>query len=51
MLAHGFTIDMLGALAAGGLLRIDTHNAHTGGRPTIVVWMQVSAAGRRAIEE
>jgi hypothetical protein len=51
MLAHGFTIDMLGELGAGGLLRVDIHNAPAGGRPKFIVWMQITAAGRKAIEE
>jgi hypothetical protein len=51
MLAHGFTIDMLGELGAGGLLRVDIHNAHAGGRQKFVVWMQITAAGRKVIAE
>jgi hypothetical protein len=47
MLAHGFTIDMLGELGAGGLLSVDIHNAHAGGRQKFVVWMQITAAGGR----
>jgi hypothetical protein len=51
MLAHGFTIDMLRALAAGGFLRVDVHSAHAGGRQKLVVWMQISAAGRKVIAD
>jgi hypothetical protein len=51
MLAHGFTIDMLGELGAGGLLRVDIHNAHAGGRAKFIVWMEITAAGRKAIAE
>jgi hypothetical protein len=47
MLAHGFTIDMLGELAAGGLLKVEVHNAHAGGRQKFVVWVQITAAGRK----
>jgi len=46
MLAHGFTIDMLGELGVGGLLRVDIHNAHAGGRQKFVVWMAIKR-GRR----
>ncbi len=49
LMAHGFTIDMLGELAAGGLLRVDLHSAHAGGRQKFVGWMEVTAAARKAI--
>jgi hypothetical protein len=49
MLAHGFTIATLAELSAIGLLRVDAHNAHAGGRQKMVAWMQISAAGRKGI--
>ncbi len=51
MLAHGFRLTMLAELAAGRLLRVDTHNAHAGGRQKMIVWMQITTAGRNAIAD
>jgi hypothetical protein len=51
MLAHGFTIEMLGELGVGDFLKVDIHSAHTGGRQKFVVWMQITAAGRKAIAD
>jgi hypothetical protein len=41
---------MLGEIGARGLLRVDIHhNAHAGGRQKFIVWMQITAAGRKVI--
>jgi hypothetical protein len=49
MLAHGFERRMLDKLARDGLTRIEAHNTMAGGRPITVTWMQITAAGRKAI--
>jgi hypothetical protein len=49
MLAHGFPPAMLAELTTGGLIRVDTHAMTAGGRPVMVAWMQITAAGRNAI--
>jgi hypothetical protein len=51
MLAYRFAIDMLAGLAADGLLTVDTHEEHVGGRQKVVVRMQITPAGRREIAE
>jgi hypothetical protein len=51
MMAHGFESAMLTDLLSHGLARADIHNMRAGDRPMLVVWMQITAAGRKAIAE
>jgi hypothetical protein len=51
MLAHGFPLAILEEMAADGLLKVVAHNARAGGRRKTVVWMQITAAGRKAIAD
>jgi hypothetical protein len=38
-------------LLSRGLARADVHGMRAGDRPMVVVWMQIAAAGRKAIAE
>jgi hypothetical protein len=49
MLAHGFTVDMLGGLVLDGLITTAPETVRAGGRPVQVVRMMITAVGRRAI--
>jgi hypothetical protein len=49
MLAQGFTRDQLGNLMFSGLGKREVRDMTTNGQRAKVVWMQISAAGRRAI--
>jgi hypothetical protein len=49
MLAHDFEIAMLGKLALDGFARVKAHDTMAGGRRMKVVWLQITAAGRKAI--
>jgi hypothetical protein len=45
----GFEIAMLGKLVLDGFARVDTHDTMAGSRRMKVVWLQITAAGRKAI--
>jgi hypothetical protein len=49
LLARGFSFDQLGDLVFDGLARMQPCITHVDGKEKIVVWVQISAAGRRAI--
>jgi hypothetical protein len=51
LMAHGFPTEMLTGLLTHGLVRADVHAMRAGGRATVVVWMQITPAGRKAIAE
>ena len=40
---------MLGKLALDGFAKVQAHDTMAGGRRMKVVWMQITAAGRKAI--
>jgi hypothetical protein len=49
MMAYGFTIDFLAGLVSDGLVTAEPSTVRTGGRPVIVVWMQITEAGRKLV--
>jgi hypothetical protein len=51
MLAHGFTIDMLTEFVANGLATATPGMIHAGGRPMKVIWLRITDAGRRPLDE
>jgi hypothetical protein len=51
MLAYGFKLDFLGDLVFGGLALATPQDTRAGGKPMMVVWMTITAAGRKAIAE
>jgi hypothetical protein len=51
MLAHGFKLDFLGDLVFGGLALTTLQDAPTGAQQKIIVWMTITATGRKAIAE
>jgi hypothetical protein len=51
LLAHGFSYDQLGDLAFDRLIEMQPTVTHVGGREKIVVWVHITAAGRKAIGE
>jgi hypothetical protein len=50
MMAYGFTIDSLAGLVSDGLITTEPSTMRAGGRPAIVVWMQITDAGRKVVE-
>jgi hypothetical protein len=48
LLERGFSYDQLGVLVFNGLATMQPSVAHDGGREKIVVWVNITAAGRRA---
>jgi hypothetical protein len=42
---------MLGKLVLNGLAKLEAHNTMAGSRRMKVMWMQITAAGRKAIAE
>ena len=51
VLAHGFSYDQLGALVFACLVTMQPSITQLGGRKKIVVWVQISDAGRSVIAE
>jgi hypothetical protein len=51
LLADGFSYDQLGDLVFDGLARMQPSVTHVDGREKIVVWVQITGAGRKAIAE
>jgi hypothetical protein len=49
--AYGFSYDQLGTIVFDGLATMQPSVTQTAGRKKVVVWMQISAAGRKAIAE
>ena len=51
LLADGFTIKQLSGLLIDGFATLERRRANVGGRERPVFWMQITAAGRKAIAE
>jgi hypothetical protein len=51
LMAYGFPIEMLEELVSSGNARAEAHRTTSAGRPVTVVWLQISAAGRKVIAE
>jgi hypothetical protein len=51
ILAHGLSIDLLGTLVFVRLATMQPNATEVGGRKKIVVWVNITAAGRQAIAE
>jgi hypothetical protein len=51
MMAYGFPIEMLGDLVKAGFAVATPHEVHAGRQPMLVVWMTITAAGRKVIAE
>jgi hypothetical protein len=49
MLAHGFTVEMLGRLVLGGLATATPGAMQAGGRPVKVTWLRITDLGRQAL--
>jgi hypothetical protein len=49
MLAHGFTVEMLGRLVLDGLATATTGTVRAGGRPIKVMWLTITDLGRQAL--
>ena len=49
MRANGFSIGQLAALASGGFVTMEPTLTNVSGEKRLVVWMQITAAGRKAI--
>jgi hypothetical protein len=49
MLAHGFSYDQLGALVFDRLATMQPSVTTDGGKPKIVVWIEITEAGLKAI--
>jgi Tripartite tricarboxylate transporter family receptor len=50
MMTYGFTIDFLAGLVSDGLITAEPSTMRKGGRQVVVVWLQITAAGRKAVE-
>ncbi len=51
LLAEGFSVGQLSGLAFDGLAQIELRRINIDGREKSVVWMRITAAGRRAIAD
>jgi hypothetical protein len=49
--AHGFDSDIVGSLVRAGLATAEREIMKAGAKPVEVVRLQITAAGRKAIEE
>jgi len=49
--AHGFDSDMVAGLVRAGLATAECETMKAGAKPVEVVRLQITAAGRKAIEE
>lgn len=49
MIAHGFTVEMLGRLTVDGLATATAGTAQAGGRPVRVTWLRITDIGRQAL--
>jgi hypothetical protein len=50
MMAYGFSIDFLAALVSDGLVTAEPSTMRAGGRQVVVVWLQMTEAGRKVLE-
>jgi hypothetical protein len=48
---HGFDSDMVGGVVQAGLATAEHETMKAGGKPVEVVRLQITATGRKAIEE
>jgi hypothetical protein len=51
LLAHGFSYDQLGTLVFEGLATTQPSVTQVGDGKKIIVWVEITAAGRKAIAE
>jgi hypothetical protein len=51
MLAHGLKLEVLAELAFDGFANVEAHETMAGKRRMKVFWLQISAAGRKALAE
>jgi hypothetical protein len=51
LLADGFTIKQLSGLVIEGFATLERRRTNVGGRERLVLWMQITEAGRQAIAE
>jgi hypothetical protein len=51
LLKQGFELAMLGDLVFGGFVLATPQDAPAGSQRELIVWMTITAAGRRAIAE
>jgi hypothetical protein len=51
MMAHGFPLAMLGDLVMGGLALATFQDTRAGRQPMLVVWMTITAEGRKVIAD
>jgi hypothetical protein len=51
LIAHGFELEMLGKLVLDGFAEVEPHTTMTGRQRSKVMWMRITAAGRKAIAE
>jgi hypothetical protein len=49
-MAYGFSIDFLAALVSDGLVTAEPSTMRAGGRQVVVVWLQMTEAGRKVLE-
>jgi hypothetical protein len=49
--AHGFSLEQLSGLVAGEFATMEPTLFNEGGEERLVVWMRITAAGRKAIGE
>jgi hypothetical protein len=49
LMAHGFELAFLGKLVLDGHALATPHETRAGSKPLLVVWMTITAAGRKAI--
>jgi hypothetical protein len=49
MLAHGFTVEMLGRLVLDGHATATPGIMYAGGRPITVTWLTITDIGRQAL--
>jgi hypothetical protein len=51
LLTDGFTIKQLSGLVIDGFATLERRRTSVGGRERPVLWMQITAAGRKAIAD
>jgi hypothetical protein len=51
LLTEGFTIKQLSGLVIEGFATLERRRTNVGGRERPVLWMEITAAGRKAIVE
>jgi hypothetical protein len=50
LMAYGFSIEFIANVVFDGFATAEPSTTRAGGREAIVVWMQITEKGRRAIE-